>query len=92
MSLAERFQAMQQEAAKIIVGQETVFEQIVIAFFAGGHVLLEGVPGTAKTLMAKTLAQLIQSDFQRIQFTADLMPSDIVGTQVFNLNQGTFSL
>ncbi len=92
MSLAERFQAMQQEAAKVIVGQETVFEQIVIAFFAGGHVLLEGVPGTAKTLMAKTLAQLIQTDFHRIQFTADLMPSDIVGTQIFNLNQGTFSL
>jgi len=92
MSLAERFKAMQQEAAKVIVGQETVFEQIVIAFFAGGHILLEGVPGTAKTLMAKTLARLIQTDFQRIQFTADLMPSDIVGTQVFNLNQGTFSL
>ncbi len=92
MSLAERFKAMQQEAAKVIVGQETVFEQIVIAFFAGGHVLLEGVPGTAKTLMAKTLARLIQTDFNRIQFTADLMPSDIVGTQVFNLNQGTFSL
>ncbi len=92
MSLAERFKAMQQEMAKVIVGQETVFEQIVIAFFAGGHVLLEGVPGTAKTLMAKTLARLIQTDFNRIQFTADLMPSDIVGTQVFNLNQGTFSL
>lgn len=92
MALAERFQALQQEAAKIIVGQEAVFEQIVIAFFAGGHVLLEGVPGTAKTLMAKTLARLIQTDFNRIQFTADLMPSDVVGTQVFNLNQGSFYL
>ena len=65
MALAERFQAMQQEVAKVIVGQEAVFEQIVIAFFAGGHVLLEGVPGTAKTLMAKTLARLIQTDFNR---------------------------
>ncbi|OPZ74429.1 MAG: ATPase family associated with various cellular activities (AAA) [Actinobacteria bacterium ADurb.Bin444] len=83
---------MQQEVAKVIVGQEAVFEQIVIAFFAGGHVLLEGVPGTAKTLMAKTLARLIQTDFNRIQFTADLMPSDVVGTQVFNLNQGAFYL
>jgi len=92
VALAERFQALQQEAAKIIVGQEAVFEQIVIAFFAGGHVLLEGVPGTAKTLMAKTLARLIQTDFNRIQFTADLMPSDVVGTQVFNLNQGSFYL
>jgi MoxR-like ATPase len=92
MALAERFQALQQEAAKIIVGQETVFEQIVIAFFAGGHVLLEGVPGTAKTLMAKTLARLFQTEFNRIQFTADLMPSDVVGTQVFNINQGSFYL
>lgn len=92
MALAERFQAMQQEVAKVIVGQEAVFEQIVIAFFASGHVLLEGVPGTAKTLMAKTLARLIQTDFNRIQFTADLMPSDVVGTQVFNLNQGAFYL
>lgn len=92
MSLAERFQAMQAEVAKVIVGQEVVFEQIAIAFFAGGHVLLEGVPGTAKTLMAKTLARLIQTGFNRIQFTADLMPSDVVGTQVFKLNQGTFYL
>lgn len=92
MALAERFQMMQSEVAKVIVGQEAVFEQIVIAFFAGGHILLEGVPGTAKTLMAKTLARLIQTDFNRIQFTADLMPSDVVGTQVFNINQGTFYL
>jgi len=92
MALAERFAQMREEAAKVLVGQEEVFEQIVIAFFAGGHVLLEGVPGTAKTLMAKTLAKLIRADFNRIQFTADLMPSDVVGTQVYNMNQGDFYL
>jgi MoxR-like ATPase len=92
VSLSQRFAQMKSEAAKVIVGQDEVFEQVAIAFFAGGHILLEGVPGTAKTLMAKTLARLIAADFGRIQFTADLMPSDVVGTQVFNINQGSFYL
>jgi MoxR-like ATPase len=65
---------------------------VVVAFLAGGHVLLEGVPGVAKTLIAKTLARLIDADFGRIQFTADLMPSDVVGTQVFDLNRSEFYL
>ena len=92
LSLGDVYSRMRAEAAKVIVGQESVFEQIVVAFFAGGHVLLEGVPGTAKTLIAKTLAHLINADFGRIQFTADLMPSDVVGTQVFEINQGRFHL
>lgn len=92
MTLAELYAQLKSEAAKVIVGQEEVFEQVLIAFLSGGHVLLEGVPGVAKTLIAKTLARLIDAGFGRIQFTADLMPSDVVGTQVFEINKGTFYL
>jgi MoxR-like ATPase len=80
------------EAAKVLVGQEEPFTQILIALFSGGHVLLEGVPGTAKTLMAKTLAALTQAEFKRVQFTPDLMPSDVVGTQVFEIGTSQFRL
>ncbi len=90
--LADLFLQMRTEAAKVIVGQDEVFEQAVIAFFSGGHVLLEGVPGTAKTLLAKTLAVLIDAEFRRAQFTPDLMPSDIIGTQVFDLPRAQFFL
>ena len=83
---------MRSEASKVIVGQEEAFTQILIALFSGGHVLLEGVPGTAKTLMAKTLAALTGVEFKRVQFTPDLMPSDVIGTQVFEMGTGQFRL
>ena len=86
------YQALRAEAAKVLVGQDEVFEQMVIALLARGHVLLEGVPGTAKTLAAKALAHLIRADFKRVQFTPDLMPSDIVGTQVYDVTTGKFYL
>jgi MoxR-like ATPase len=85
-------QRMQEEAQKVLVGLEVPFEHLIIALFTGGHVLLEGVPGTAKTLMAKTLAYLIKAQSTRIQFTPDLMPSDILGTNVFDLSTGQFHL
>lgn len=80
------------ELRKTIVGQDEVIEQILVAVLAEGHALLEGVPGTAKTLTVKTLAQIIGAGFSRIQFTPDLMPSDITGTNVFNMQNSEFSL
>lgn len=90
--LQTAYQHLRQEAEKVLVGLEEPFELLVVALFTGGHVLLEGVPGTAKTLMAKTLSHLVQAKFNRIQFTPDLMPSDILGTSVFDLNSGQFHL
>lgn len=83
---------LRQEADKVLVGLAEPFELLVVALLTGGHVLLEGVPGTAKTLMAKTLARLVQTEFTRIQFTPDMMPSDILGTSVFDINSGKFYL
>lgn len=80
------------ELAKTVVGQYAVIEQILIAMLAEGHALLEGVPGTAKTLTIKTLAQILGSQYSRIQFTPDLMPSDITGTNVFNMRTSEFNL
>ena len=92
MQVQEVANALRTQAAKVLVGQEEVFSQLLIALFSGGHVLLEGVPGTAKTLMTKTLAMLIQAEFKRVQFTPDLMPSDVVGTQVYEMGSGQFHL
>lgn len=78
------------EVHKIIVGQDDMIDLTLIALFAGGHVLLEGVPGIAKTLAAKLMAQTLNVEFKRIQFTPDLMPSDVTGTTVFNMQQSKF--
>ncbi len=80
------------ELRKTIVGQDDVIEQILVALLAEGHALIEGVPGTAKTLAVKTLAHIIGAQFSRIQFTPDLMPSDITGTNVFNMQTSQFTL
>ncbi len=80
------------ELRKVIVGQDEVIEQVLVAVLAEGHALLEGVPGTAKTLTVKTLAHIIGARFSRIQFTPDLMPSDITGTNVFNMRSSEFTL
>lgn len=81
---------IREEIAKVIVGQEAMIDQLVVAILADGHVLIEGVPGVAKTLTAKLLSRVISVDFSRIQFTPDLMPSDILGTTVYNLKTSEF--
>ncbi len=90
--LKQTFESIKTEAGKVIVGLDDSFELLVIALFSNGHVLLEGVPGTAKTLMAKTLSFMVQAQFTRVQFTPDLMPSDILGTSVFDMNSSRFYL
>lgn len=80
---------LKKEIGKVIVGQEETVEQLLISFLAGGHALLEGVPGLAKTLMIRTLAEAIDLKFKRIQFTPDLMPSDIIGTEILEEDHAT---
>lgn len=87
--LTAKLSDVKNEIGKIIIGQEETIEQLLIAFLAGGHALLEGVPGLAKTLMIKTLSQAIDLKFKRIQFTPDLMPSDIIGTEILEEDHTT---
>ena len=79
------------EVKKVIVGQDHLLERMVVALLSGGHILVEGVPGLAKTMAVKTLAQAIAGQFQRIQFTPDLMPADLVGTRIYNQGTGEFT-
>ena len=87
-SFQQTFNQLEGEVRKVIVGHDDIIRRVLIAFFAGGHVLLEGVPGLGKTLLVKTLSQALGVSFKRIQFTPDLMPSDIVGTQVLAESSG----
>lgn len=88
-SLIEKLPLLKKEIAKVIVGQNEVIEEILIAFLAGGHCLLEGVPGLAKTLMVKTISEALEMEFKRIQFTPDLMPGDIIGTEILEEDHET---
>jgi MoxR-like ATPase len=81
---------LQMEIGKVIIGQKTMVERLLIGLLANGHILLEGVPGLAKTLSVKTLAAAIKAKFQRIQFTPDLLPADLVGTMIYNQKEGSF--
>lgn len=83
----KKYRTLKQEVAKVIIGQEDVVDQILISIFSGGHSLLIGVPGLAKTLMVNTIAQALGLDFKRIQFTPDLMPSDILGSEILDENR-----
>ncbi|MFA6363771.1 AAA family ATPase, partial [Methanoregula sp.] len=88
---AETLDELRNEMKTVIVGQRDVIDRLLIALCADGHVLLEGVPGIAKTLTIRTLSQCIDCSFVRIQFTPDLLPADIMGTKIYNQKDSTFS-
>ena len=92
MTVSELYEAVRTESGRVIRGQEEVIEQVLVCLLSRGHALLEGVPGIAKTLIAKTLAVIVGCDFKRVQFTPDLMPSDVTGTNVFDLRTSSFTL
>lgn len=89
-ALKEQVGKIKEEIGKVIVGQETMIDLLITAILADGHVLIEGVPGVAKTLTAKLLSKIISADFSRIQFTPDLMPSDVLGTTIYNMKTSEF--
>jgi len=90
--LQEKFNAPKAEVGKVVVGQDNMLHRLLLGLLAGGHVLIEGVPGLAKTLAISTLADTLDVKFSRIQFTPDMLPGDITGTQIFNPKEGTYSI
>ena len=84
--------ALIQEVGKVVVGQETMISRLLVGLLSGGHILLEGLPGLAKTLTVHSLANAIDTGFSRIQFTPDMLPADVIGTQIFNPKEGTYSV
>lgn len=88
----EKYSLAMEEMKKVIVGQEHLLQGLFVALLADGHVLLEGLPGLAKTLTVNTFAKVMQCDFKRVQFTPDLLPGDLIGTSIFNPKEGTFSV
>ena len=92
MSIEQTTTALRNALQSVVVGQGDAMDELIAAWLAGGHVLLEGVPGVAKTLLARTLASALGLDFGRVQFTPDLMPADITGGSIFDFKGGTFRL
>ena len=88
----EQFANLRAEVGKVLVGQEDMVHRLLLGFVAGGHVLLEGVPGLAKTLAVSTLAECLDAQFSRIQFTPDMLPGDVTGTMIFNPKEGSYSV
>ena len=89
---AEKIRSVIEEVTRVIVGQKELIERLLVGLLADGHILVEGVPGLAKTTAVKALAATLQADFRRIQFTPDLLPADIIGTQIYSPKDGTFSV
>ncbi|NQU41580.1 MAG: AAA family ATPase, partial [Lentisphaerae bacterium] len=88
---AEAIERLRQEINKVLVGQEKLIDRMLVGLVTGGHILLEGVPGLAKTTAVQTLAKALGLKFQRISFTPDLLPADVVGTMIYNPKEGSFS-
>jgi len=86
------FTRLRQALDQVVVGQTSIVHQLTVALLTGGHVILEGVPGTGKTLLVKVMARLVEADFRRVQLTPDILPSDILGTNIFDLNTRDFTL
>src|SRR5438876_4449313 len=90
---AEQFVAgVRERVAKIVVGQDIVVERVMIALLTGGHLLLQGLPGLAKTLLVNTIAKAINLEFKRVQFTVDMLPSDIIGSEIIDQKSGDFHI